>query len=681
MSETKGNSTTKRPYCYRLLGMLVLVATLVTAWLLMRAHVTPKHPNGIILISIDTCRADYLSCYGYLRQTTPNIDQLAAQSVIFKNAISPVPTTRPAHCSMLAGTIPPYHGVHGNLDDRLRDSTVTLAEILKENGFKTAAFVSAFVMDSQFGLSQGFDIYNDSFVQKERLGEQTNRFVLEWLEQHKNGRFFLFLHYFDPHAPYAPPEPFAFKFAGDPYAGEIAYVDHCIGLIILKLKDLGLFDSSLIIVTSDHGEMLGEHGEQYHSYFIYQSAIKVPLIFKFPGQSESREITDLVGLIDIVPTVCGLLDIEPPAVVQGMDLGPYFFDKAGAVGQRQIYCGSLQPTNYGCNSLLGVVTDRFKYIQTTRPELYDIVADPQESNNLIGLHPRRADILRNTLKQMLEQSIPSSVSDTKVALDQQSRDRLESLGYVSAGISRDFDFDQSKDDPKDMISLHSSVVEIHNLIYDKKLDEAKKLCEQVYLQYPDSHITYRCLAKLAYKEGDRQKTIEYIYQSLKLNPDQAGLHFNLAMLLAEQGKYDDAAHYLVEVLRINPNQILAYNNLALLLERQGKAQEAIRHLTESLRIKHNQPDIHIKLGDMVYRTGKFDEAAKHWAEALRFNPEEPHAVHDRLGSVFYQMDMLDDAIEHWRMSLKFKPDQPEIENNIAAALAQKRKKHLDETPN
>ena len=599
----------------RWLGFVfVLSAVLVLAllWLLVCSESFSGGIDNVVLISVDTCRADYLSCYGQAGRTTPNIDQIAGQGVIFKNVVTAAPMTLPAHCSMLTGTIPPYHGVHDNLDYRLNESEVTLAEILKEHGFVTGGIISASVLSSQFGIGQGFDTFNDRFekagmseLMVERRGGQTTRLALDWLGQHKDERFFLFLHYFDPHFDYEPPEPFASEFADNPYAGEIAYTDYCIALVIQKLKELGLFDSSLIIIAGDHGEMLGEHGELTHGYFIYESAIKVPLIFKLPGQNKAKEVEELVGLIDIVPTVCGLLDIVPPAQVQGTDLRPYLFGKSVLSSERHVYTESLIPTKYNANTLVGVVTDKLKYIQTTRPELYDIAKDRQESENLINQSPQQVRVFQDRLRKILEESVPTSGPSSKTLLDEQTRNRLESLGYVSGNVAEEFRFDESKKDPKDLVDLHVLVEKVHHLIAQKELTEAEKLCQEMLSQYPDYYGLYRHLGRICFEEGDKQKAQVYMRQSLKLNPEQPGLHFNLAMLLAEQGRYDDAVEHFKEVLRLNPNQILAHN----------------------------------KLGSVLYAMGRFDE-----------------------------------AVRYWQASLKLKPDQPGIEKNISAALAQKQKR-------
>jgi arylsulfatase A-like enzyme len=460
----------------RLLLLLIALAAGIAFFVVLfygRHREDTPEVRHVILISIDTCRADYLSCYGYPRPTTPNIDQFAREGILFENVISPIPVTLPAHSSMLTGTIPPYHGVHNNINYKLAESNLTLPEILKSHGFNTAAIVSAYVLDSQFGLSQGFDYYHDEFVKiqrnifgSERMGNETTRFALEWLDQNQDQKFFLFLHYYDPHYKYNPPEPFA---KDNPYAGEIAFVDHCIGQVIEKLKKLNLYDSSLIVITGDHGEMLGEHGEEEHTYFIYQSAIKVPLIFKLPGQTKTGKTEYLAGLIDVVPTICGLLGIETPAQVQGEDLSPCLGQKQPPNQERHLYCESLIPTRFKANSLLGVVADGWKFIQTTRPELYDLTEDPAETKNLIDKQPQRARFLQEHLKQMLEQAVRKANPDSKLNLDPQAIKRLQSLGYVAGGINEDFRFDQSRDDPKDLINYHVSFQKAAELAYVQKI--------------------------------------------------------------------------------------------------------------------------------------------------------------------------------------------------------------------
>ncbi len=297
-------------------------------------------------------------------------------------------------------------------------------------------------------------------AENERVGGPTTQLALEWLDRHQADRGFLFLHYYDPHEPYVSPEPFASRFKEQPYAGEVAYVDDCIGQVIGKLKELGLYDSTLLIITGDHGEMLGEHFETYHGYFIYQSAIRVPLIIRVPDQQVGKRVSDLVGLVDITPTICSLLEVDRPPVVHGEDLSPHLLDGTVSAPPRSIFCESFAPTMFDANPLLGLVTEQWKFIQTTRPELYELPADPGETKNLADHDPGQVESLQRKLQQtLLEQS--RQLAESNLQLDEPTRRRLESLGYVGGGTKTkasrvDYAQDPHRDDPKDLIGFYNS---------------------------------------------------------------------------------------------------------------------------------------------------------------------------------------------------------------------------------
>jgi arylsulfatase A-like enzyme/Flp pilus assembly protein TadD len=650
MSEGPEATKEKRPYLRLYLILLVLVLLVVVViWIYHNYIVSPKQIRHIVLISIDTCRPDYLSCYGYPLKTTPNIDAIAAEGTLFENAITTAPITLPAHSSMLTGTTPPYHGVHDNYY-RLDQTNETLAEIMRQNGFQTGAIVGSFVMDAQFGLDQGFQSYNDRFDEKvagsvmvERRAEEVSRYGLKWLQQHQHEPFFLFLHYFDPHMSYDPPEPFASTFQHNPYAGEIAYTDRCIGLVLSKL---------LIIITSDHGEMLGEHGEKTHSFFIYQSAIKVPLIFKLPRQRKSRRIDGLAGLIDIVPTVCSLLGIQSANQMQGKDLSGWLSGENMPDEKRHIYCESLCPTIYKANSLLGVVTDRYKYIQTTRPELYDLVQDPYETSNLVKEQPRRAQLMQGRLKQMLEQTARESKSGANPELDEQSRETLESLGYVAGSVSEDFSFDLDKEDPKDLIAFHSVNSKMYWIIFEKKFDEAKELCRKMLSERPDYEGIYRYLGWIAEKEGDKDKAIDYMTEALKLNPNELRTRNRLGTMLVAQGKTEEAIEHFFESLRVRPDQVEAHKKLGSLFKLQGKIDEAISHYRQALQIKSNDAKAHNGLG----------------VEVVQLTSDSASA-HHTLARSLKDAGRAKEAIVEFKETLRVKPDSVRAMNSLAWLLA------------
>jgi len=525
---------------------------------------------------------------------------------------------------MLTGTIPPYHGAHDNNSYKLDQSNVTLAEILGRNGFATGAVTSAYVLDSQFGLDQGFDYYNDSFEKpietfnvNERRGEETSRFAVEWLDKHKSESFFLFVHYFDPHQPYEPPEPFASLFSDNLYDGEIAYTDYCIEQVINKLRELGLYDSTLIIVTADHAEMRGEHGEMTHSYFIYESVLKVPLIFKIPGRNKARNFNTPVGIIDIVPTVCSVLGIETPSHVQGKDLSTCFSGKHPIGQSRYFYCESLIPTKYDANSLLGVVADRWKYIQTTRPELYDLSEDPGETNNLIKQQPQRARILQDRLREILEKSVRKDNSGARADLDEEGRNRLESLGYIATtNVKEEFEFDQSRDDPKDFINFHVAFMSLPHLEKKKMYDQAEILCKKLISQRPRCYGVYLTMGNIAMAQNDLTSAVTHYTKALKIDPLEPDVNGKLGEALLRQGKIEQAFESWHKALQLRPDWPMVLNNLAWIKASHENAryrnpEEAVRLALRACELTdYKTPHVLNTLATAYAAAGNFPEAVR-----------------------------------------------------------------------
>ncbi len=513
----------------RVVVALVLLAAAVL-WVAMYSRPSPPASQPIrrvVLISLDTCRPDRLGCYGHHQKTTPRIDALARQGVLFRHALSPAPMALPAHSSMLTGTNPLFHGVRADLDYRLGSASVTLAELLQARGFTTGAIVGASVLDARFGLDQGFDTYDDRIEEyhgaggiAERKGGEVTRLALEWLECHQDGDFFLFLHYYDPHHPYQPPRSFASSFAYDLYAGEIAFTDYCIGRVVAKLEELGLFDSTLIVITGGHGEMLGEHQEKTHGYFVYQAALEVPLIFKLPGRRDAATVSDRVGLMDVVPTICGLLGIQAPTGVQGRDLTSYLDGQDHAPGERNLYCESLTPTRYGASALLGVVGQRWKYIHTTRPELYDLLADPAESRNLADARPEQVSVMQGRLRDFLEEQRRPEDSDSLLARSEADVRRLDSPAYLARGeIVDELDFDSTREDPKDVIAIHEARGLLVQLMSREDYEEAELVCQGLLRKHPNAAEGHLYMASIAKARDDLPRAIRHLQQALNLDPD------------------------------------------------------------------------------------------------------------------------------------------------------------------
>jgi len=409
--------------------------------------------TNVILIVIDTLRSDHLGCYGYSEIRTPVMDDLARNGTLFEQGITPVPVTVPAFTSLLTSSFPPTHGVRDNGLYALNDEMLTLAEVLRDRGLRTAAILGSAVMDPSSGLDQGFDTYDDDFEgsyrpndpvyvplaeelrRSRRRADIVTRNAARWIGANKDHPFFILLHYFDPHSYYDPPPPFDSLYADCLYDGEVAFTDHQIGVFFDRIRSFNIPGRTLVILTADHGEGLGEHNEAQHGLLIYDSTLRVPLVFFCPDVCPPGvRVSGAVSLVDIAPTVLQLLGVECPEPFQGVDLSACFCD--GNVPARPLYCETYRPRlSYGWSELLGIRTENWKYIRAPEPELYDLAQDGGEVVNLAGSGHGKEKELAEALEDFLR-SLP--VDDrflpAEIPRDDITRERLESLGYM-AGMS------------------------------------------------------------------------------------------------------------------------------------------------------------------------------------------------------------------------------------------------------
>ncbi len=688
----------------RLALIALAVAVVAAAWGGWRCFSHPRIDGirNVVLISIDTCRADHLSCYGYKRPTTPNVDAVARDGVQFQLALTPVPLTTPAHSTMLTGTYPPTHGVRLNNGERLADSNVTLAEILRDAGYQTAAFVGGFPMDASFGLNQGFDTYDCQFTTKnekspfagERTAEEVSRPALAWLEAHSGKPFFLFLHYYDPHLPYAPPPPYASAYADDPYAGEIAYVDHWIGQVLDRLRALGVYDNTLVIITADHGEGLGERGENAHGVFLYQNTVQVPLVIRAPKASNGRQVDGNVSLVDIVPTVLDLAGLKTPPQVEGVTLRRSLESGPMPDTLRPIYCESLEAASFGCSPLNGVVEGPWKYIRAPRQELYDLKRDSGEQDNVIAKEPQVAGRLRGRLEAMLQEMESAAPQRGPSTVDPEAVRRLQSLGYVGGGATpATSEFDPRLEDPKDFLPTYERLQKAHSLFLANHGEEATKELLELVASRPGLITPHAMLAQIAVSErrladaaGHCAKIVSILTESKdfskQLPPaaedlasgkldtrDLATAHFNLAVVLKGVGKSSEAIGHFEKALRIRPDSAEAHFNLGVVLQHTGKLPEAIGHYEDAVRIKPDYADAHMNLGSILQQTGKLPEAIGHYEQAVRIKPDYADA-HYNLGLALEQAGKLPEAIGHFEQALRINPQFALAANRLGSALIQ-----------
>ncbi|MFC1782357.1 tetratricopeptide repeat protein, partial [Planctomycetota bacterium] len=629
-----------------------------------------------------------------------------------------------AHCSMLTGTYPPYHGVHRNREYQLSDSQITLAEILREQGYATGGIISSFTLDKMFGTDQGFDIYHDRFGgaagsdnNLERRGVEASRLACDYLAEHQDEDFFLFLHYFDPHEIYQPPAPFADEYADDLYAGEIAYTDQCVGQVIEQLKKLDLFDSTLIIIVGDHGESRGEHGESTHGYYIYQSTIHIPFIIRAPGIAQPRVIKKTVSLVDVIPTVLSYLDIPIPEPVQGQDLSGYLQGENPLPDGRDVYVETLIPIQYDCNPLQGMVGARWSYIHSKAPELYNLEQDPAQLNNLAAQEPQQVRLMSGHLQEIVSQQGKNESSDNHLRLDADNLRRLESLGYVGKSITNDtLDLDPSKKDAKEMIQYHE-YSQAATMSFNKgEYAQARTVCLKIIERWPDDS-TGPCslLMKIAFKTNNPAEVIkygqlyfklveaepangeaetaakiekltyyysmmvqsaiilemndmavEYSIKSLKLNPNNPDIINNSALAYFRQGNHDKAFELWHQVLRIKPEAAEVYGDLGMAYYQTGDLDKATKNLNQALQL---QPDMTVarKILQAISKSTQLDPLVDQYTKELQDNPNDP-VVHNQLAQVYFQKCLYELAIKNWRQALQFKPDWPEVHNNMGQAF-------------
>jgi len=593
--------------------------------------------TNVVLISIDTCRPDYLGCYGYRKNTTPNIDRIASQALLFENVMSPVPITLPAHCSMFTGTIPPRHGVHSNTNSYLTDTNTTLAEILRDNGYQTAAFVGAFVLNSQFGIAQGFNTYNDTFERSlrsltnvERRGDEVSRLACEWLDAHGQDNFFLFLHYYDPHLIYDPPEPFAGRFSDSLYAGEIAYTDECIGTVISKLIQLGLYDSSLIVITADHGEGLGEHAESSHGYFVYQSTLKVPLLIKIPGLKETGIVKANASLIDIAPTILSFLDIAIPVFVQGRDLSTLVLRSNGLDEDQSTFCESLTPCTLDACPLYGVVTREFKYIIGRRPELYNLVNDPKELDDIAAERPDVVSKLQKELNKILaKNSHAENIEQNNHTVDLESLRSLQALGYVGSFSDKAFEREQCQVDPRDLIQLYERLQDVLRLSFEEDYVNAREICATILKEEPNIPDIRLIMGNPCFKMGNLEEACRHYSEAVNISPDFALAHYSLGHVYLERRMLDKAVEHFGEALRIDPNYVEAHNNVGFAHSQCGNWDKAIYHYNEALKRNPEYVNAYNNLGHALAQKGRFEEAINVFSKALEIDPGFVSARHNR----------------------------------------------------
>ena len=659
------------------------VSFLVCLWVLLPC--TPlkaKAPGSVnfLLITIDTIRSDHIGCYGYQKIKTPHMDQLAQRGILFENAFTPVPITLPSHASILTGMYPTFHGIRNNGTYALSDADVTLAELLKSKGYVTAAFVSAYVLDKRFGLDQGFDVYNDDlsnspeerFLYTERRAEATTKAVIQWFKETNPSKFFLWVHYFDPHLHYSPPEPFSVEYKDNLYDGEIAYTDHWLGRLIENMDQLGLMKNTHIILTGDHGEGLGDHQEKTHGIFIYDTTLKVPLIWScqmlFP---KSKRIKNLVRLIDIAPTIMALAGCKPTDVMQGASLLPLMQGQKTRL-ERVLYCESYYPQfSHNWSPLLGMRTEKWKYIDAPIQELYRVDQDPGEKKNLADQQKDEAERLSSMFTNLKTQITASSVKldAQKLSLDEGTKEKLQSLGYVFTPAPEEEK--GTYPDPKQMIGMLTFFDQGLEYFGKKEYQMAKDEFLKVVRKYPQDVDAHTILGHTYEALGEYEKSIAAFERALELGCKDLRIYIKLGHIYMEQKRHPKGVRMFQEALRINPGCKEAYTHLGLYHLQKGELDQAQDYFQNSLKIDPLDIQIHDQLAVVYQRQKRYEEAIITSQKVLDMDPNHVPALLS-LGSTFLFQHQYQKALDILKKALKIKPRSSRIHYFAGLATFQQR---------
>jgi arylsulfatase A-like enzyme/Flp pilus assembly protein TadD len=628
----------------------------------------PPAARHVVLVTLDTLRADRVGAYGGPADTTPNLDRMAREGAFARHASAHVPLTRASHATMLSGLLPWQHGIRDNISPGELPATPLLAEVLKAQGFRTAAFVSSIVLSPQAGLGRGFDVFSDQMPAApgarflntlQRRGEQTLAEALPWIEASRGqGRLFLWLHLYDPHDPYEPPEPFASRFAGRLYDGEVAYVDDLVGRLDGALARLGLRDDTLLVVASDHGEGLGEHGETLHGFFVYETTLAVPLILRGPGIKAGTRLDATVGLVDLYRTVLDLAGVALPAGARagGRSLAPAL--RGGdRPAEQPLYAESLVPLlHFGWSDLRVLREGRWKYIQAPRPELFDLTSDPGETDNRAAAEPARAAAFQAALGKVLDEERRAASAAPAGAVPVELLEKLGALGYVGGAAPAQTSTPGA--DPKDRVAdfrlanalmreglvalnerdfaraaaqfgqlLRRGIVSFEAHLYLGRAllglgrpAEAARHFEEAVRRAPALPEGWRNLAAARLAMGRRAEARQAYEKALPLAPRDAKLRVQLGELLRDAGQSAAAIERLQEAVALDPGDASAWNALGMTLggnARLAEAEAAFRRAVERNARDHRYA---FNLGLALARQGRPAEARPWFEKSLALDP-------------------------------------------------------------
>lgn len=660
----------------RILILLVAVVVLVSGAILLRRSspaagiISRLHVSGeknVLLITVDTTRADHLPCYGYKGVRTPNIDSLAKQGVLFRECASAAPLTLPSHCSIMTGLYPTYHGVRVNGNTALSAEHVTLAEAFASKGYETGAFVGAFVLDGRWGLNQGFHHYDDQFDLKkykkldlglvQRPGNEVVDAALAWLDQQKGKPFFTWVHLYDPHTPYTPPEPYRSEYGSNGivglYDGEIAFMDEQIGRLVSWLDRNGLRRNTIVVVMGDHGEGLGDHGEMTHGYYIYDYAVRVPFILSDPGDGlNGTEVTSQVRTIDLYPTLLAAAAIAIPKNVQGASLWP-LIDGHVTVGKTlYAYSESMTPSiQYGWAPLLGLRTEKYKLIDAPRPEFYDLQHDPGELADVGRGHAEIAAEYEKLLKDVIASTASGAPAPNAANLDSETVERLAALGYIGAPVKTKPSSTNTLVDPKDRLAMHEAIQKAGELNNNDEYAEAAAVLEQVLRDDP-ANPQARLLLASCYVELKRVDEAQSLLRALlQEDPENVRALVCLAKILQDEGKAADVIALCETVLKVDDRNTQALAMLGQAYVKLNRYRDAQPWLQKAAEIQPKMTQNQLNLAACQIGLKQYQDAKKTLQRVIAEHPKFPLA-HFHLGLLAEEEGKLPEAVGEYKKEIE-----------------------------
>jgi arylsulfatase A-like enzyme/Flp pilus assembly protein TadD len=621
-------------------------------------------PN-VLLITIDTLRPDRLSCYDGSHSKTPAIDGLAQRGLLFTRAFAHNPLTLPSHTNILLGVTPLVHGVHDNANFLVPKEIPNMAVWLKGKGYATGAFIGAFPLDSRFGLTPGFDIYDDNYGSQgpndltfvERKADVVVDLALQWLAGQK-GPWFLWIHCFDPHHPYDPPEPYRTRYRENLYDGEVAYVDAALARLFGFLKDRKLEERTITVLTADHGESLGEHGEATHGYFAYNATLHVPLILAGPGLKPGRSGQEVCH-IDIFPTVCDLLKIDRPPALQGASLLP--IGQGKNLPARAIYFEALTAYyNRGWAPLKGFIDGRDKFMESPIPEVYDIDKDFDEQKNLAAVVD--LDAYRRRFDQLVKALSAPNEAPARQKMDRETQEKLRSLGYVNSPQAPSRKTFTDKDDLKTLLPYHAKWMKAIASYSKGQTEEGIALLREIVAERKDFDLAYTYLANFYKKQKRLKEAVSVLLEAYRNNPSSFRIITTYGIFLVDAGRFDEAIEILNKGIALIDYDPEVWNYLGVAYWSKGNFDEAQKAYDRGLALDTNYPYLINNIGSLNLSRylkskdpGDLRKAIDDFKKAAALDPRYPSA-YNGLGAALKMAGDTDGAIENWKKAVELKPD-------------------------